>query len=58
MKIMLIVLLILIASYFKLLRVKYNDKVFLVHKHHAMKSYGGVELNLNALLTSALDGEW
>jgi hypothetical protein len=29
---------------------------FLVLKHHAMKTYGGVELRLHALLTATLDG--
>jgi hypothetical protein len=29
-----------------------------VNKHHAMKTYGGVEENLHAFLTSPLDGEW
>jgi hypothetical protein len=27
-------------------------------KHHAMKMYWGVEVKLNAFLTSALDGGW
>jgi len=28
-------------------------------KHHAMKTYGGVELQIHAFITSALDGgEW
>jgi len=42
-----------------LTKVRRHEDILYLTKHHAMKTYGGMEVYLQEILTSALDGgEW